>query len=104
MVKQSLKLAVICILTLVILALPGFSSQGKSESAPPPFSPAPYRIGERLTYNVSFDNFISAAHVELLVGARGSFFVSVGVQLRAHAETTGLLNAALFAINNNYVT
>ena len=104
MVKQSLKLAVICTFTIIILALPGFSSQGKSDSVPPPFSPAPYRTGERLTYNVSFANFISAAHVELFVGARGLFFGRDGVQLRAHAETTGVVNAALFAINNNYVS
>ena len=68
------------------------------------FSPAPYQVGERLTYNVSFSNFISAAHVELLVAARGTFFGREGIQLKGHVETTGMVNAAVFAINNDYIT
>ena len=102
--KQSLKLAVVCNLIFMVLALVGPSAQSKSDSVSLPFSQAPYRTGERLTYNVSFSNFISAAHVELQVVARGNFFGREGIQLRAHAETTGLVNAALFAINNDYVT
>ncbi len=88
----------------MVLALVGPSAQSESDSVSLPFSPAPYRTGERLTYNVSFSNFISAAHVELQVGARGVFFGREGIQLRAHVETTGVVYAALFAINNDYVT
>lgn len=88
----------------MILALTGPSAQSQSDSVPLPPSPAPYRTGERLTYNVSFANIISAAHVELQVGARGVFFGREGIQLRAHVETTGVVYAALFAINNDYVT
>ena len=102
--KQSLKLAVVCNLIIIVLALMGPSAQSKSDSVLSPFSPAPYRTGERLTYNVSFSNFISAGHVELQVGARAVFFGHEGIQLRAHVETTGVVNAALFAINNDYVT
>ncbi|MEP6718781.1 MAG: DUF3108 domain-containing protein [bacterium] len=69
-----------------------------------PFSPAAYRVGERLTYNVSFSNFVSAAHIELLVAARGNFFGRDAIQLRGHVETTGMVNAALFAVNNDYIT
>ena len=68
------------------------------------FNPQPYRVGERLTYDVSFSQFVSAAHVELFVAARGTFFGRDGIELRAHAETTGLINVALFAINNDYTT
>jgi hypothetical protein len=100
-VKQSLKLAVVCNLIFMV-ALTVSSAQSQSQSVPYPPSPAPYRTGERLTYNVSFSNFISAAHVELQVGARGIFFGREGIQLRAHVETTGVVNAALFAINNDY--
>ena len=64
----------------------------------------PYRVGERLTYNVSFSNFISVAHVELQVVSRGTFSGQEGVELRAHVQTTGVINAALFAINNDYVS
>jgi len=61
-------------------------------------------VGERLTFNVSFSNFVSAAHIELLVAARGSFLGREGIQLKGHVETTGVVNAALFAINNDYIT
>ena len=61
-------------------------------------------MGERLTYNVSFSHFVSAAHVELFVAGRGMFFNREGIQLRAHAETSGVVNVALFAINNDYAT
>ena len=57
-----------------------------------------------MTYNVSFSNFISAAHLEFLVAARGTFFERDGIQLKGHVETNGVVNAALFAINNDYVT
>jgi hypothetical protein len=104
MVKQSLKLAVVCNLLLLVLTIVGPSAESKTDSLSSPISQNIYRIGERLTYNVSFSNFVSAAHVELQVGARGHFFGRDGVQLRAHVETTGVVNAALFAINNDYIT
>ncbi|MDX6695590.1 MAG: hypothetical protein QOF02_3193 [Blastocatellia bacterium] len=65
---------------------------------------SPYRIGERLTYHVTFSNFINAAHIELLVAARGQFFNRDALQLRAHIETAGVVNAALYSINNDYTT
>ena len=42
--------------------------------------------------------------MELLVSARGTFFGREGVQLKGHVETNGVVNAALFAINNDYIT
>ncbi len=65
---------------------------------------SPYRVGERLTYNVSFSNFNSAAHVEIQVAARGQFFNREAIQLRAHVETTEVVGIALFAVNNDYIT
>lgn len=79
------------------------NAQQKPETAPP-FNPATYRIGERLTYDVSFAHFMSAAHVELFVAGRGRYFERDGIELRAHVETTGIVNVALLAINNDYTT
>jgi hypothetical protein len=104
MVKQSLKLAVVCNLIIIALTLMSYPAHSKSDSVFSQVSPASYRNGERLTYNVSYSNIISAAHVELQVGARGVFFGHEGIQLSAHVETTGVVNAALFAINNDYVS
>lgn len=88
----------------MVLAIEGPSAETKRNLGSSPLSPVIYLPGERLTYDVSFSNFISAAHVELQVGARGVFFGREGIQLRGHVETTGVVNAALFAINNDYVT
>ena len=69
-----------------------------------PFSQAPYQIGERLTYNVSYSNFPSAAHAEFEIVSRGNAFGRDSIQLRAHVETTGVVNVALLSINNDYRT
>jgi Protein of unknown function (DUF3108) len=69
-----------------------------------PFSQAPYAVGERLTYTVSFSNFPTAAHVETQVNERGSLYGREGVELRARVETIGVVSAALYALNNTYAT
>jgi uncharacterized protein DUF3108 len=79
-------------------------AQGTDDVASRPFSPAPYQVGEHLTYNVSFSNFVTAGHIEMLVAARGTFFGREAIQLKGHIETTGMVHAALFAINNDYIT
>lgn len=104
-VTQSLKRLVVCTSLFLLLApVFPFSAQRKGDVTSVPFSTGPYRVGERLTYNVSFSNFISAGHLELRVLARGNFFGREGIQLRGHVETTGVVNAALFAINNDYIS
>ena len=98
-------LATIATASVILTALvPPAASQRKGDVVTLPFSDAPYRVGERLTYNVSFSNFVSAAHVELFVAARGTFFDRDAIQLRAHVETTGVVRAALYALNNDYTT
>ncbi len=101
----SLKPRFISTLTILLLAsvFPLFA-QEKEVAAPVPFSQSPYRVGEKLTYNVAYSNFPSAAHVEVEVVSRGVHFGREAIQLRAHVETTGVINVALFAINNDYTT
>jgi hypothetical protein len=79
---------------------------GQGTALPPgvQLSKSPYQVGERLTYNVTFSNFVDAAHLVILVAERGTFFGREGLQLRAHIETTGVVNAALLSINNDYTT
>jgi Protein of unknown function (DUF3108) len=79
-------------------------AQPRNESTPPPFNPGAYRVGERLTYDVSFAHFVSAAHVELFIAGRGKYFNRDGIELRGHVETTGVVNVALLALNNDYTT
>jgi len=104
-VNLSLKPPFISILTILFLALVFPLLAQQSEAVTPlVLSQSPYRVGERLTYNVSFSNFPSAAHVEVEVVSHGVHFGRDAIQLRAHVETTGVVNVALFAINNDYVT
>ncbi len=78
-------------------------AQRQNELVDGGFSPAPYRTGEKLTYNVSFSNFPTAGHVELMVWGRGAYFGREGLELRARVETTGIVSAALYSLNNNYL-
>lgn len=109
---QRLKIRAACKLLALVLGSASLLGTLTSISAPAQdtttgshaFSSSHYRVGERLTYNVSYSSFISAAHIELLVAARGTFFGREGIQLKGHAETTGTVNAALLALNNDYIT
>ncbi len=102
-VTQSLKLAIACLSLVFGAFVSSSSAQQTDDPSYQPFSPAPYHVGERLTYNVSFSSFISAAHVELMVAARGTFLGREAIKLTGHVETNGVVSAALFAINNDYV-
>lgn len=65
---------------------------------------AVYRAGERLSYNVSFSRFQTAAHVELFITGRTSVASREAVELRGRVETLGVVNVALYPINNEYVS
>jgi hypothetical protein len=94
-------------LPLIIAAfafLHAATAQQRLDPAAMPLNPQAYRVGETLTYDISFSQFVSAAHVELSVAGRGTFFGREGIQLRARAQTTGVVGAAIFALNNNYIT
>jgi len=84
------------------LIFPAFAQNGGSDAYP--FSPAPYQVGERLTYNVSFSAFPAAAHAEFNVISRGTFFGREAIQVHAHLQTTEIVNVALLALNKDYTT
>ena len=100
----SLKPPIISSLIILLLALvfPVFAQNGGGGAFP--FSQSPYQIGERLTYNVSYSNFPSAAHAEVQVVSRGMHHGRDAIELRAHVETAGVVNVALLSINNDYVS
>ena len=88
----------------LLLVLTGTRGQDKPPVTATPFNASVFRVGERLSYNVSFAQFVSAAHVVLFVAGRGQYFGREGVELRAHIETSGLINVALLALDNDYTT
>ena len=90
---------------LILCALTtSLAAQNKSELSDIPFSRTPYQIGEQLTYHVTYSNFVDAAHIEMLIADRGTFFTRDAIQLKTHIETTGVVNAALYSINNDYTS
>ena len=91
-------------LAVLLPAVAGVLAQEKPEATSAPFDPAAYRVGERLTYNVSFAQFVSAGHIEMFVAGRGRYFDRDGILLQAHVETSGVINAALLSLNNDYTT
>jgi hypothetical protein len=103
-VNQRLKPALWTLLFLIPALNFGAYGQRKGDLASLPFSQAPYRLGERLTYDISFSNFISAAHVEIRVVAAGTFWGREALLLRGHVETTGVVSVALLAINDDYTS
>ncbi|HEX8776029.1 MAG TPA: DUF3108 domain-containing protein [Pyrinomonadaceae bacterium] len=97
-------LTVVTTLLISLAFCLALAAQTKETLQPLPFSRAPYQAGERLTYNVSFSNFPTAAHIELFNAGPSNNFNQTGFELRAHVETTGAVNAALYSINNDYTT
>jgi hypothetical protein len=102
-VNLRLKTPLISTLTILLLALI-FPVLAQNGGGAHPFSQAPYQIGERLTYNISYSNFPSAAHAEFHIVSRGVYFDRDAIELRAHVQTTGVVNVALLAINNDYTS
>src|SRR5687768_3548311 len=101
--RKVASLIAVCLVAL-ILTFTGVIAQQKPEAVVQPFNPVVYRVGERLTYDVSFAQFVSAAHVEMYIAGRGNYFDRDGIELRAHVETSGIVNVALLALNNDYTT
>jgi uncharacterized protein DUF3108 len=102
--KSKAPLRTIQLFALLLTLTVTIFAQQRTDTSQDPFNSAVYRVGERLTYNVNYSQFVSVAHVELLVAARGKFFDREGIQLKAHVETTGIVNVALVSLNNDYTT
>ncbi len=55
--------------------------------------PTPFRIGERLTYNVSFANINNAGYAETYVVSRGKLGEKDAVELRSKIKTNAIVSA-----------
>jgi hypothetical protein len=100
--KNSLYPIILSFVLTISAAAPLYAQT--NESAGSDFSAVSYRVGERITYNVSYANFPVAAFVELLVAGRGNYAGREGIELRGRVETSGVVSAALFSINDTYVS
>ncbi len=60
-----------------------------------------FRVGEKLTYNVSFGKFSNAAYVEMSVVSRGNLDGHEVVELRSRLKMLGFVSAAFFQFDEN---
>jgi hypothetical protein len=65
---------------------------------------APFRIGERLTYNISFENFNNAGFAEIYAVSRGKLGERDAVELRAKLKTNDLVSAAFYLLDESRTT
>ncbi|MGI8786362.1 MAG: DUF3108 domain-containing protein [Pyrinomonadaceae bacterium] len=88
----------ICILlSLVFFAATSFynfqSVFAQNQAKIQTLSPTPFHIGERLTYNVSFEKFNNAAYAEIYVVSRGKLGEKDAVELHSKIKTNDLVSA-----------
>lgn len=63
-----------------------------------------FPVGERLTYNFSFEKFKDVAYAELYVASRGKLEGKDAVELQAKFKTVNLLSAAFYMIDESRTT
>lgn len=65
---------------------------------------SPLRVGERLTYNVTWSEFATAARLEIEVVEQGVFFGQDSYQIRTKAETLGQVRSLFGDIDHQYTS
>jgi len=61
--------------------------------------PTPFRIGEKITYSVSFDKFSDVAYAEIYAVSRGNLSGKDSVELRSKIKTLNFFSAAFYAVD-----
>ena len=67
------------------------------------FSKSPYKVGEKLTYSISFATFAGIAHAELAVAGKGIYFSREGIELRATVQSSETATV-IFDINTDFIS
>ncbi|MCI0666210.1 MAG: DUF3108 domain-containing protein [Acidobacteria bacterium] len=80
---------------------PATTANGNAENGS---AGAPMIVGERISFNVSWSNFPTAANVEIEVAEEGRYFGQDSIQLKTKVETTGSVRSLFGAINNLYTS
>jgi len=98
-------------IVIILFLFIGSNSFSASQNAttqnqikPQSISLTPFRIGERLTYNISFENFNNAAFAEIYTVSRGKLGERNAVELRAKIKTNDLVSAAFYLLDESRTT
>ncbi len=84
----------------VILQNASAQNQIKVQTLPP----TPFRVGERLTYNVSFEKYNNAAYAEIYAVSRGKLGDKDAVELRSKIKTSDFVSAAFYLLDESRTT
>ena len=64
----------------------------------------PFRLGEKLTYNVSFERFSNVAYGEIYVASRGRLADKDAIELHARFKTLDFVSSAFFLVDETRTT
>ena len=92
-----LLLAAVVAICCVVSLLPAFAQTSNVDSNG-------FRIGERLTYNVSIGGYRNAAYAELYTVSRGKIGDKEAVELRAKFKTLNVASAAAYLVDQTRST
>ncbi len=67
-------------------------------------APTAFRVGEHLTYNISFEKFNNAAFAEIYTISRGKLGERDAVELRAKIKTNEMVSAAFYLLDESRTT
>ncbi len=95
--KQFRKFTIpICVSFLFLLLLLGVLAQNESTSTQ---DKIPFEVGERLTYNISFEKYKNAAFAEISVVSKGKLEGKDAIELYAKLKSVDLLSAAFYLLD-----
>ncbi len=66
--------------------------------------PTLFRVGERLTYNISFEKFNNAAYAEIYAVSRGKLGEKDAVEIHSKIKTSELVSAAFYLLDETRTT
>ena len=96
--------AAIVLFAAVAISVAGIWFIRRADAQAVALSPSIFRIGERLSYNISFGKIMDGGYAELYVVSRGKLSGRDVVEIRSKAKTQGLVNASFFMIDERRVT
>ena len=92
------------VLVALFFGIQGLTAQGVMKlSSSALMAPTSFRVGEKLTYNVSFDKFTNAAYIETTVASQGKISGQDAVELRSRVKTLGFVSAAFYQFDEDRV-
>jgi hypothetical protein len=69
------------------------------QAQPPRSADTAFRVGERITYSVSFDKYSDVAYAEIYTASRGALSGKDAVELRAKFKTLNFFSAAFYQVD-----